>query len=291
VGEQRAIAHILGALDDKIELNRQMSETLEAMAQALFRSWFVDFDPVRAKIDGQHTELPSHTADLFPASFRASELGDIPEGWQVSCLGDQVEATRGFSYKGSGLADAGVPMHNLNSIYEGGGYKYEGIKYYTGDYQSHHRIGPGDLIVANTEQGHGRLLIGYAAIVPSRFGEETIFSHHLYRVQPKGTSHLSAEYLCYLLNSREVHDTVSGFANGTTVNMLPVDALQMPLVVIPPIPVVEAFTEFAGAARKRCEHMVEESQTLAALRDTLLPKLISGELRVPEAEQVLEAAL
>ena len=82
--EQRAIAHILGTLDDKIELNRRMNETLEAMARALFKSWFVDFDPVRAKAEGRDPGLPKPLADLFPDRFVDSELGEIPEGWEVS---------------------------------------------------------------------------------------------------------------------------------------------------------------------------------------------------------------
>ena len=94
LAEQRAIAHILGILDDKIELNRQMNETLEAMARALFKSWFVDFDPVRAKADGRDTGLPKHIADLFPDSFEESELGEIPKSWTVSQIGDSTTLSR-----------------------------------------------------------------------------------------------------------------------------------------------------------------------------------------------------
>ena len=94
--EQRRIAGILGALDDKIELNRRMSQTLEAMAQALFKSWFVDFDPVHAKAANQPTGLPPHLDALFPHSFQESELGEIPSGWEVGSLGDvAVETVRG----------------------------------------------------------------------------------------------------------------------------------------------------------------------------------------------------
>ncbi len=94
IDEQHAIAHILGTLDDKIELNRRMSETLEAMARALFKSWFVDFDPVRAKAEGRDPGLPKSLADLFPDSFEDSELGEIPKGWQVGKLGDVAEHPR-----------------------------------------------------------------------------------------------------------------------------------------------------------------------------------------------------
>ena len=93
--EQRAIAHILGTLDDKIELNRRMNETLEAMARALFKSWFVDFDPVRAKMAGRDTGLPQHLADLFPDRLVESELGPIPEGWEVGAIEDLAEVSSG----------------------------------------------------------------------------------------------------------------------------------------------------------------------------------------------------
>ena len=95
LAEQRAISHILGTLDDKIELNRRMNETLEAMARALFKSWFVDFDPVRAKMEGRDPGLPKPLADLFPDRLVDSEIGEIPEGWEVSSIGDEVDAVGG----------------------------------------------------------------------------------------------------------------------------------------------------------------------------------------------------
>ena len=286
LSEQHAIAHILGTLDDKIELNRRMNETLEAMARALFKSWFVDFDPVRAKVEGRDPGLSNQIADLFPDSFEDSELGEIPTGWDVKPLADCVDVARGLSYKGSGLSEGGLPMHNLNSIYEGGGYKLDGLKRYDGDYKSQHIARAGDLIVANTEQGHDRLLIGYAAIVPARFGQQSIFSHHIYRVRPKLESNITADYLCHLLNTSAMHDIVSGYANGTTVNMLPSDGLQSPLIVVPSARAISAFSGIAATARMRHEEMTEESGTLAALRDALLPRLISGELRVSNAENL-----
>ena len=103
--DQRVIAHILGTLDDKIELNRRMNATLEAMARALFRSWFVDFDPVRAKMEGRGTGLPKDIADLFPDRLVDSELGKMPRGWPVETLADHFKAVKGVSYKGSGLGN------------------------------------------------------------------------------------------------------------------------------------------------------------------------------------------
>ncbi len=92
--EQRAIAHILGTLDDKIELNRRMNATLEEMARALFKSWFVDFDPVRAKMEGRDTGLPREIADLFPDAFEESAVGEVPKGWKVGTIGDVAEVLR-----------------------------------------------------------------------------------------------------------------------------------------------------------------------------------------------------
>ena len=278
--EQQAIAHILGTLDDKIEMDRRMNQTLEQMARAIFQDWFVDFGPVRAKLEGRDPYLPPELWSLFPDRLVDSELGDIPEGWGVKALGDCIDVERGLSYKGSGLLSSGVPMHNLNSIYEDGGYKNDGIKYYNGDYQPRHVTQPGEVIVANTEQGHDRLLIGFAAIVPKRFGDNGLFSHHIYRVRPKSSCYLSPDFVCQLLNTQAMHDTVSGYATGTTVNMLPVDALKLPSVIVPPTQLVATFSTIAKAARTRKEQFISESQLLAAHRDTLLPKLVSGEVGV-----------
>ena len=252
LSEQRAIAHILGTLDDKIELNRRMSETLEAMARALFKSWFVDFDPVRAKA----------------------------EGWKFEEMGKHVESSRGFSYDGASIAEGGVPFHNLNSIFEGGGYKFEGIKSLSGEFDDRRAVEPGDVIVANTEQGHNRLLLGSAALIPQRYGPRTPFSHHLYRVRVRPASPLCPVYVLHLLNDPWMHDLVSRYGNGTTVNMLPTDALELPRIAVPPASLVARFEAVVLPLHHRTEAAVVECESLAALRDTLLPKLISGALRV-----------
>lgn len=287
--EQQAIACILGALDDMIELNRWMSRTLEATARAIFKSWFVDFDPVRAKAAGQHPPgLKPDLAALFPNAFENSELGEIPSGWTITSLGDQITAIKGLSYKGQHLCEPGngLPMHNLNSVYEGGGYKNEGLKWYNGEYRPIHVLKPGDVIVTNTEQGFDYLLIGYAAIVPERYGPEGLFSHHIFRIQPKTTSYLPAWFTYLLLRTQRFHDIVAGHSNGTTVNMLPLDGLQKPQFVLPPKEIVDRFGGLFMPTQQRLERIHDENDSLAALRDTLLPKLISGELAVAEAERI-----
>ena len=143
--EQRAIARVLGALDDKIELNRRMSATLEAMARALFKSWFVDFEPVRAKAAGRSSGLPPALDALFPASFEASELGEIPSGWGVRSLDGVAETVRGRSYRSAELAESDTALVTLKSFARGGGYRPEGLKPYTGKYKPAQIVGPGEV--------------------------------------------------------------------------------------------------------------------------------------------------
>jgi type I restriction enzyme S subunit len=252
LAEQRAIADVLGALDDKIELNRQMNETLEALAQTLFKNWFVDAVATKP-----------------------------PKGWRKSRLGEHVEVAKGLSYKGSGLADAGVPLHNLNSIYEGGRYKHEGLKHYTGEYKDRHIIHPGDVIVANTEQGFDHLLIGYPAIVPKRYGKFGLFTHHIYRVRPLPNSPLTNHFIYLLLISADVREQVIGHTNGTTVNALARSGIEQAAFALPTAERIAEFEQIVAPMFEQQENLYDESRTLAELRDALLPKLLSGELRVP----------
>ncbi len=284
--EQRAIAHILGSLDDKIEANRRMNATLEATARALFKSWFVDFDPVHAKARGeQPTGMDAATAALFPDHFEDSELGPIPAGWRIESIGDHVRATKGLSYKGDFLVDSiedGIPMHNLNSINEWGTYKFDGIKFYSGEYQARHEVKPGDLIVANTEQGFDLLLIASPAIVPATFGQTGIISHHVYKVEIRRKSPLTRLFLYYQIMMSPFRDLLQGYTNGTTVNMLPADAFERPQFVMPPAELMQRFDEVIEPMLEQIERNYEQSRTLAETRDALLPRLVSGELRVGE---------
>jgi len=155
--------------------------------------------------------------------------------------------------------------------------------------QERHIARPGDVLVANTEQEFEFLLIGFPAIVPKRYGEAGLYSHHLYRVRPLPNSPLSSSYVYQLFLQGRLHDGVAGYSNGTTVNMLPKDALQRPRLPVPPQELVDRYDEVAGPMFDRIEHLHDESQTVVQVRDTLLPKLLSGELRVPDAELFSES--
>ncbi len=247
--EQRAIAAVLSSLDDKIDMLHRQNKTLEAMAETLFRQWFVE---------------------------------EAQKDWDDACLGKHADAYRGLSYKGSGLTEhgLGLPMHNLNSVYEGGGYKEAGIKFYSGEYKERHLVKPGEIIVANTEQGHEFKLIGYPAIVPPSFGETGLFSQHIYRLVPKAESHVTSEYLYYLLMTPTVREQVTSATNGSTVNMLAIDGLQRPEFKLPPQDKIIEFTQQVRLCWKRREVNHSQIRTLENLRDTLLPKLMNGEVRV-----------
>jgi type I restriction enzyme, S subunit len=261
---QQRIASILSSLDDAIELNQQINKTLEEMAKAIFKEWFVDFN--------------FHNAT---GKFQETEIGKIPVGWKVATFEDVFDADRGLSYKGAGLAESdATPMHNLNSVLEGGGYKTIGIKFYNGEYKDKHIVNAGEVIVANTEQGHKHLLIGYPAIVPQFYGEHGIFSHHIYRLRPKANCYLSPDYIYHLLLQTQVREQVIGFANGTTVNMLKIEGLKKPKFAMPPKELAEKFGAIAKANRLQAEQNIEENQSLSNLRDTLLPKLMKGEINI-----------
>jgi type I restriction enzyme S subunit len=276
LSDQREIADVLSELDDKLDVNRRIAETLEQLARALFKSWFVDFEPVRGA-----STLPEHVRRLFPDRLVDSRMGPVPEGWEAAPLGEHVEVTRGLSYTSAGIADDGVPLHNLNSIREGGGYKEDGIKYYVGEYRDRDRVLPGDLIVASTEQGFEHLLIGYPAIVRQTFGKEGIYSQDLCRVRPREESPLNRRWLYLLLVGHRMHYEVVGYSNGTTVNHLAMDGLKKPLIAVPPPELVRRFDEIVAPMFEQQEALGAESRTLGGLRDVLLPKLTSGDIRFP----------
>lgn len=246
--QQRAIAGVLSSLDDMIDLLHRQNKTLEAMAETLFTHMFISNN----------------------------------EKWPKCNLSEHIKVYRGLSYKGSDLCteSEGIPMHNLNSIYEGGGYKYPGIKYYKGEFKERHKTKPGDVIVANTEQGHKYLLIGYPAIVPKIFGNNGIFSQHIYKIEIKDSSQLTNAFLYYMLKNSKVWEQVIGAANGSTVNMLSPSGLDSATFNIPPKNSIEIFTQFANHSLEKQEQNISQSRTLTRLRDTLLPKLMSGELKV-----------
>jgi len=256
--EQRAIAHILGTLDDKIELNRKMNETLEAMARAIFKSWFVDFLPVRAKTEGRDTGLPKEIADLFPDSFENSELGEIPKGWRVENLGEVVTLAYGKALKKAIRMSGNIPVYGSNGQV---GWHNEKLV-----------DGPGIIVGRKGNPG----IITW---VPTDFFPiDTTFY-----VVPKGPIS-SLYYLFYSLGLQDLPSLGADSAvPGLNRNMA-----YMNHIIIPPIKILQLFDTQVDNLYKKIQANNDQSTTLSAIRDALLHKLISGEIRVTEAERIME---
>ena len=282
--EQRAIAHILGTLDNKIEINRRMNETLEAMARALFKSWFVDFDPVRAKMEGRWRKgeslpgLPAHLYDLFPDSFEESVLGEIPRGWEIKSIGDLADVVGGTT-----------PSTKVQSYWEGGTHAWATPKDLSGlsvpvllDTERRitdaglSQIGSG-LLPKATVLLSSRAPIGYLAVteIPVAINQGFI------AMMPKaGTSNLFL-----LLWASVTHEEIISRANGSTFLEISKAHFRPITLVVPSAPVMTAFDQLARPTYERIVECVRESRTLAHLRDTLLPRLIAGDIRVGEVQQ------
>ena len=288
--EQRAIAHILGTLDDKIELNRRMNETLEAMARALFKSWFVDFDPVRAKAEGRDTGLPKHLADLFPDSFEDSELGEIPKGWKVASVGDLCHRIAmgpfGSDIKTDNFIEFGVPVVRGLNLTKG--FVEEGFVYvsdHKADELRNANAFPGDIVITH------RGTLGQVGLIPerSRFPRYVVSQSQMLLSVNRDV--VTPRYVFDFLGSAAGQHALLANTSQTGVPAIarPTSSVRAIRLVVPPIQVLRHFDRPVAPIYSQRDGSIEESHTLAALRDTLLPKLISGELRVRDAEGLVKA--
>jgi type I restriction enzyme S subunit len=257
--EQRAIAHALGTLDDKIELNRRMSETLESMARALFQSWFVDFDPVRAKAEGHSPGLSEEVSRLFPNAFEESAAGDIPRGWSAISWGELVTLEYGKSLGGYASETGAFPVYGTNG-----------------------RIGTHDTALCP----HAGIVIGRKGAYRGVHWSDTPFFviDTAFYVEPRRPLDLRWAY--YELLRQDINRMDSGSAIPSTSRG---DFYGMQ-VIAPPLAVQEAFAASLKPLWERQKANGRESQTLSAVRDALLPKLISGDLRIDAAKRAVEIA-
>lgn len=277
--EQHAIAQILGTLDDKIELNRRMSETLEAMAQALFKSWFVDFDPVRAKSEGRDPGLPRPLADLFPDSFEDSMLGETPRGWGCGCLGDVLaELVSGGRPKG-GAAEEGVPSIGAGNVIGLGKYDFSKEKYVPREFYNELRrrgaaVKPGDVLLYKDGARIGRKSYFDCGFPHT----ECAVNEHAFIVRGKRPD--QQRFLFFWLDQDWMTQMIISLNSNSAQPGINQQGVRSLSVLTPPDCVLEAFDRLLSPISDRLFKSCLESRTLAAFRDTLLPKLISGELRV-----------
>ncbi len=286
---QLGIVEALTALDDKIELNRRMSETLEAMARALFKSWFVDFDPVRAKAEGRDPGLPKPLADLFPDRLVESDLGEIPEGWERQELGELIDTVKGRSYKSEELVESDTALVTLKSFARGGGYRPDGLKSFAGTYKTEQVVTPGDVVIACTDVTQAADVIGRAAIVRGTSGYRRLVASLDTLIARPRDSRTTRAFLYFLGGTEAFVTHTYAHTTGTTVLHLAKEAVPSFAFARPSKQIVAKFDALAAPALGRIQALEEESGALASLRDTLLPKLISGALRVAETYGPLEA--
>ena len=272
IEEQRRVAHILGTLDDKIELNRQMNETLEATARAIFKSWFVDFDPVKAKMEGQKpVGMDTKTAALFPSAFQDFSLGKIPKGWRVSTIDENFNLTMGQSPPGSTYNEDsnGMPFYQGRKDF---GFRYPTRRVYCtapkrfaekGDTLVSVRAPVGDVNMVAEECSIGR---GVAAI--------------RHNTGSRSYTYYTMQSLKEIFSRYEAEGTVFGSINKTDFQTL--SQLK------PSNEIIQAFERLAYPLDQSIENNENESRTLAQTRDTLLPKLLSGEICVDDAAEILE---
>jgi len=298
ISEQRAIAHILGTLDDKIELNRRMNETLEAMARALFKSWFVDFDPVidnalaagnlipdalsekakrRLVLGDKRKPLPEHIRCLFPDRFVDSELGPIPEGWRVGTLGDVAEHVR-----------RGIQPNEIQP----------GTPYIALEHMPKRCIALSEWEVADGVESNkfefkrGEILFGKLRPYFHKVGVapvDGVCSTDIIVAKPRYENWFG--FVLGHVSSVEFVEYTTMVSTGTKMPRTSWRDMARYEVPLPPDHVAAAFTRLIRPGINRIIKGIHESRALAALRDALLPKLISGEIRVRDAEKFVKEAI
>ncbi|WP_108649677.1 restriction endonuclease subunit S [Dongshaea marina] len=321
-GPSRAsIGGVLKSIDDKIALNTQTNQTLEQMAQALFKSWFVDFEPVKAKlktleaggsaeqatltamtaISGksadelaqleasspeQYAELKA-TAELFPAALQESELGQIPEGWEVGSLGEIASAKGGYAFKSKQFIDEGNPVIKIKNITSAGTVNTSDCQCIDDDIAntaSRFKLSDGDLLMAMTGA-----TVGKSGIYVSD-GRDAYLNQRVAKFESKVDSSSPCWFTYNLVNKDSIFEQVVGAAQGSAQPNISSKGIEQIKTVVPPFELIKEYQRVVYPFYSKWISSYRECSQLASLRDTLLPKLLSGELTLPEAEQQVEVS-
>lgn len=281
--EQRAVAHILGTLDDRIELNRKQSETLEAMARTLFKAWFVDFEPVRAKMEGRWQRgqslpgLPAHLYDLFPDRLVESELGEIPEGWEMRSLDSIANYLNGLALQKFPPESETefLPVIKIAQLRAGNT---------NGADKASTQIKPEYVVV------DGDVLFSWSGSLEVEVwnGGRGALNQHLFKV----TSNEVPKWFYFFATRQHLSDfRAIAAGKATTMGHIQRKHLTDARIAVAPPESMERFDAVIASQFDQLVSNAQQSRSLAQLRDTLLPKLISGELRVPDAERIVGAAV
>jgi len=289
-----AISQMSELFSNRITLLRETNATLEAIAQALFKSWFVDFDPVRAKMEGRTPEgMDEATAALFPDGFETSELGEVPRGWRATDLADLTSQSGGSIQTGpfgsqlhaSDYVEVGIPvvMPKDISLRRVQTDSIARVSPSDADRLARHKLAPGDVVFSRRGDVERHALI-------SETERGWLCGTGCLLVRP-GPKWPSPNFLSLLLDLSQSRLWLVRHAVGATMPNLNTGILGSVPVVMPAREVVIAFEEIVSGLEARRAHNAEQAQTFSTLRDTLLPRLISGQLRLPEAEVITAEAL
>lgn len=306
--EQKAIAHILGSLDDKIELNQRMNATLEGLAQALFQSWFVDFDPVLDNALAAGNPIPDELTDRaavrrqaldngtanreaaqhFPATFQfTEELGWIPEGWEAGCIGVIAKAIGGYAFKSKVFQERGYPVIKIKNIVGDGTVSIEDsqcIDSETAEKAIKFSLSDGDILMAMTGATVGKI-----GIVVN--GKNVAFlNQRVAKLVGRSVKNINSFLFCFF-KYQENFEQIVGAAGGSAqpnISSSGIESVQFP---VPSKDLLIRFTNLVDPNFEKWISNYKLINSLSKLRDTLLPQLISGELRIPDAAKLAEAAL
>ena len=265
---QRKIAAVLSAYDDLIENNTRRIKILEEMASAIYREWFVEF------------RFPGHER----VEMVESELGLIPQGWEVKQLGEVAQLHRGKSYRSRNLVEdgEGLPFLNLKNIDREGGFRHDGLKWYDGEFRETQIAISNDIIMALTDMTQERRVVARSARVPNLGHEKYVFSMDLVKIKPEES--IQTDFLYTLLRYSNLPEQLKEYANGTTVLHLSPGYVQSSKLVLPPNEFRRRYAEIARSVHQQSDLLEKKNTNLRQTRNLLLPKLISGEIDVSELD-------
>ena len=289
---QTQIAQILTSLDDKIELNLQMNQTLEAMAQALFKEWFVNFNFPSSELGLEglnddrifHKKGKKENKEILPSSNQQNHNSDnLPKGWRMGKLSEVIEIKHGYAFKGEFFSDFEEDdiLITPGNFKNGGGFNSQKFKYYNGDVPNDYILNKNDLIVTMTDLSKAGDTLGYSALVPTIDGKRLLHNQRIGKVIFK--SDLPIKYFLYwLMRQYDYRHFVLGSATGSTVkHTSPTRICEFQF----PLPTKELLTKFEtkiGCLSEKAQENEVQIQTLTQTRDTLLPKLMSGKIKLSE---------
>jgi type I restriction enzyme S subunit len=284
IQEQRQIAAVLRAFDQRIDILEDQSKALESIARAIFKSWFVNFDPVRAKAEGREPEgMDAATAALFPSEFQNSDLGPVPSGWSLSAIRDMTSNIQ-YGLTTSAQADIIGPKFLRITDIQGSRVDWRKVPYCVASQaeKNRYQIKPHDIVVARTGASTGENI--YLPTAP-----DAVFASYLVRLQFENWTH--ARLVGAFMRSTAYFEYVQNAIGGSAQPNASAQILAGAKLIVPSSALCERYARIVAPMDRKLWHNATQSNSLSTLRDTLLPRLITGKLRVPEAEKLMEAML